>query len=199
MTSDITSTHHGGVGTTLSDLNELGKKSILLGKKIDFSNVDLIFQEPFVNAKKQFLQLESDWCKIMDDYLRYTLRFYHFAIQEIYKKRYGISVLNLSISLEVLFAKKGERKGATSNFIKRFSLFAKDIDSRDKIESELWKFYDTRNAIMHGRLNEAIVKFLNLRRVKDYIQRVITQVLSLELYSKTQLFNYLEGLQRLIN
>jgi len=186
LTSGQAVTYLYGGATRLSTLEDLGKNRISFPsyEKVDHLDEDAqsMFSKPILLTKEQFLQLEEDRDRILDEHVGLALAYYFYAARASRKGRTAEVVIDLAIAAEALFSKE---QPYTANLKRRLSSFiATDELERKEIAKKIGQFYRLRGAIVHGEKKE--IPPADVRTASEYIRKAIDKALSSKLYTKAQ-------------
>ncbi|MGA2767149.1 MAG: hypothetical protein ABSF24_02385 [Candidatus Bathyarchaeia archaeon] len=179
-------TYRSGIGTTISALDELGRRRVSFTnyRKVTVLDEDMgsILSESILLTKERFLHLEKDMQRIMDEQLGLALRYYYNAVQASSRMQVEV-VIDLAIAAEALFSTGGNYK---SNLKRRLSSFIEpDELKREEMAKQIGKFYDLRGAIVHGGRKE--IPLVDVRIAGEYIRKALDKALSSKLYTKEDL------------
>jgi hypothetical protein len=181
-----------GVGTSLDNIDSLGKK------KISFPSVEKVHIEEkrivsplnklILNAKDRFLRLLPDRQQIMASYLGLALTYYYHAVRAS-QRRLEEVIINLMIASEALLIVKDEK--IRSSLARRLSsLIGKNEMEKTEISKKTRELYDLRCDIVHGRGKKPSWNDVTL--LLSYVKRAIDSALPLRHFEKKELLEKLD-------
>jgi len=176
-----------GIGTTLDDINSLGRKRVGFpgSEKIEVMGEyeEDFVSKPILEAKKRFLLFEPDRQKIMESPLGLALKYYYLAVRAS-SRLSEEAVIHLMIAAEALLITMNEKvRGTLSSRLS--TLIAENETEKAEISKKMRELYDLRSAIVHGKGKKT--SFDEARILFAYVRRAIECGLSLRRLTKEEL------------
>jgi hypothetical protein len=193
LQSYIPISYMAGIGTTIEDLESLGKNQVSFAnyQKLGFLHGEEVISDADVSkARMQFLQMEPDHDRVMTGYMGLSLRYSYYAMDAFRRQRPDELVLDLAIAGE---ARVSTNTRTTKNFVNRLSALAsRDAPPTTNLATRLGRSYRLRREIVQGSA-PASINLKELREFSDCIRTVIMSALSQRRLAKTDFCALLDG------